>query len=88
MIRLARLTLVILALGAPGLVAAQGADDLKALRQEVESLKAGIGAVQRDLQDIKALLQKHDVEEIDANAQNILLLECNLGGQSRLHIDR
>lgn len=57
MIRLARLTLVILALGAPGLVAAQGADDLKALRQEVESLKAGIGAVQRDLQDIKALLQ-------------------------------
>ncbi len=57
MIRFAIVTLIILALVAPGVVAAQGSDDLKALRQEIESLKAGIGAVQRDLQDIKTLLQ-------------------------------
>ena len=44
-------------LGAPGLGAAQGGDDVKALREEIESLKAGIGAIQRDLQEIKALLQ-------------------------------
>src|SRR5216110_1593219 len=41
----------------PAVVAAQSGDDLKALRQEIESLKAGIGAVQRDLQEIKTLLQ-------------------------------
>jgi protein-disulfide isomerase len=52
---------ILLALSAalvlPAVVAAQGADDLKALRQEIESLKAGIGAMQRDLQEIKTLLQ-------------------------------
>ena len=36
-----------LALVFPAVAAAQGGDDLKALRQEFESLKAGIGAVQR-----------------------------------------
>lgn len=41
----------------PAVVAAQGGDDLKAIRQEIESLKAGIGAVQRDVQEIKSLLQ-------------------------------
>ena len=41
----------------PAVVVAQSGDDLKALRQEIESLKAGIGAVQRDLQEIKTLLQ-------------------------------
>lgn len=41
---------------APGVIAAQERDELKALRQEVESLKAGIEAVQRDLQEIKLLL--------------------------------
>jgi protein-disulfide isomerase len=41
----------------PAMVAAQSGDDLKALRQEIESLKAGIGAVQRDVQEIKSLLQ-------------------------------
>jgi len=40
----------------PAAVAAQS-DDLKALRQEIDSLKAGIGAVQRDVQEIKTLLQ-------------------------------
>ena len=41
----------------PAVVAAQSGDDLKALREEIESLKAGVGAVQRDVQEIKALLQ-------------------------------
>lgn len=41
----------------PTVVVAQNADDLKAIRQEIESLKAGVGAVQRDVQDIKNLLQ-------------------------------
>jgi len=41
----------------PAAVAAQSADDVKALRQEIETLKAGIGAVQRDVQEIKTLLQ-------------------------------
>jgi protein-disulfide isomerase len=41
----------------PGVGAAQSGDDLKAIRQEIESLKAGIGAVQRDVQEIKNLLQ-------------------------------
>jgi len=56
-IRLALVGLLAVSLMAPGRVAAQSGDELKALRQEIESLKAGIGAVQRDLQDIKALLQ-------------------------------
>ena len=49
--------LVVLALALPVVVAAQGGDDLKALRQEIESLKTSIGAVQRDVQEIKTLLQ-------------------------------
>src|SRR5258707_15502432 len=40
----------------PAAGAAQS-DDLKALRQEIDSLKASIGAVQRDVQEIKTLLQ-------------------------------
>ena len=51
------LTVAAALLAAPGDGVAQGGDDLKALRQEVESLKAGIEAVQRDLQEIKSLLQ-------------------------------
>lgn len=45
-----------MALVLPAAVAAQS-DDLKALRQEIDSLKASIGAVQRDVQEIKTLLQ-------------------------------
>jgi hypothetical protein len=41
----------------PAIVAAQSRDDLKTLRQEIESLKASIGAAQRDLQEIKTLLR-------------------------------
>jgi len=51
------LAVLSVALLLPAVVAAQGGDDLKALREEIESLKAGVGAVQRDVQEIKALLQ-------------------------------
>jgi protein-disulfide isomerase len=57
---LTRLTVLIgltVALAMPMDVAAQADADLKALRQEMESLKAGINAVQRDLQELKALIQ-------------------------------
>jgi protein-disulfide isomerase len=37
--------------------AAQPGDDLKALRQEIETLKQGQSAIQKDLQDIKELLR-------------------------------
>ena len=37
--------------------AAQPTDDLKALRQEIEALKRGQSAIQKDLQDIKDLLR-------------------------------
>ena len=40
----------------PAVVAAQS-DDMKALRQEIDALKASVGAVQRDVQEIKTLLQ-------------------------------
>ena len=39
----------------PGI--AQTSDELKALRKEVETLKDGQAAIQRDLQEIKRLLQ-------------------------------
>jgi protein-disulfide isomerase len=39
----------------PGL--AQPADELKAMRKEVETLKEGQTAIQKQLQDIKTLLQ-------------------------------
>jgi len=56
-IRLAVVAVLVLLLAIPARLAAQDGDDLKALRREIESLKAGIGAVQRDLQEIKSLLQ-------------------------------
>ena len=36
---------------------AQPADELKALRKDIETLKQGQTAIQKDLQDIKGLLQ-------------------------------
>jgi len=57
LIRLAMVGLLAVSLITPISVAAQSGDELKALRQEIESLKTGIGAVQRDLQEIKTLLQ-------------------------------
>ncbi len=56
--RFAIVAIVAAALVVPGGARAQSGDDLKALRQEIEALKAGIGAVQRDVQEIKALLQQ------------------------------
>jgi hypothetical protein len=38
-------------------LAAQPSDELKALRQEIETLKQGQSAIQKDLQDIKELLR-------------------------------
>ena len=37
--------------------AAQPGDDLKALRQEIETLKQGQSAIQKELQEIKELLR-------------------------------
>ena len=51
------LAVLSVALLVPVVVTAQGGDDLKALRQEIESLKTGVADVQRDVQEIKALLQ-------------------------------
>jgi protein-disulfide isomerase len=53
--RLAMLALVMALFLTPAVVAAQSADEMKALRQEIESLKGSIGAVQKDVQEIKAL---------------------------------
>ena len=50
--------LVMVAVGLSLSVAtAQPADDLKALREEIETLKRGQSAIQKDLQDIKELLR-------------------------------
>jgi protein-disulfide isomerase len=57
MMRVTTVALLMLTLLGPGGAAAQGADDLKALRQEIDALKSALGGIQRDLQDIKALLQ-------------------------------
>jgi protein-disulfide isomerase len=61
-IRVALLVALVLMLLIPAPAAAQSADDLKALRQELDALKAGLGAIQRDLQDIKALLQSRGAQ--------------------------
>jgi protein-disulfide isomerase len=37
---------------------AQSADDIKALRNDIQSLKEGMAAIQRDLQELKTLLQQ------------------------------
>lgn len=48
---------VVAFLAGPRPAAAQSADDLSALRQEIEALKAGQEAIQRDLEEIKDLLR-------------------------------
>ena len=55
---LAALTAVVIA-GWPqaGFPQPQAADELKALRKDVEAIKQGQTAIQKDLQDIKNLLQ-------------------------------
>ena len=49
--------LVILTIGSPQPAFPQGGDDIKALMKEVEALKEGQTAIQRELQDLKTLLQ-------------------------------
>ena len=71
--RLATLAIVVLILfGArPGLTQAP-ADDFKALRKEIEALKEGQTAIQKDLQEIKTLLRTRPVAA-PAEPQNIVL---------------
>jgi hypothetical protein len=51
----AMLTAALLALGPP--VVAQSADDLKSLKNDIETLKEGQAAIQKELQEIKSLLR-------------------------------
>ena len=55
----------------PGLTQAPG-DDLKALRKEIEALKEGQVAIQKDLQEIKNLLRARPAAA-PAEPQNIVL---------------
>jgi len=52
----AMLTAALLALGPPAVVA-QSADDLKSLKNDIETLKEGQAAIQKELQEIKSLLR-------------------------------
>jgi hypothetical protein len=54
--RVAVLTTALLALG-PASVPAQPADELRALKEEIDALKEGQAAIQRELQEIKTLLR-------------------------------
>ena len=56
--------------------AAQQSDDLKALRQEIEALKQGQSAIQKELQDIKELLRARSAPQaarVPAPPQDIAL---------------
>lgn len=44
--------------------AAQPGDDLKALRQEIETLKQGQSAIQKELQEIKELLRARPAPQV------------------------
>ena len=55
----------------PGLTQAPG-DDLRALRKEIEALKEGQAAIQKDLQEIKNLLRARPAA-VPAEPQNIVL---------------
>jgi len=48
--------------------AAQPADELKALRQEIEGLKQGQSTIQRDIQEIKELLRARPAPPAAAQA--------------------
>ncbi|HEV8440716.1 MAG TPA: hypothetical protein VGT40_21725 [Methylomirabilota bacterium] len=54
--RTAVLAAVLLALGPPP-VLAQSADELKSLKKDIDALKEGQAAIQKDLQEIKNLLR-------------------------------
>ena len=70
---LAAMAALILLLGAqPGLTQAPS-DDLRALRKEIEALKEGQAAVQKDLQEIKNLLRARPAPPPTAEPRDIVL---------------
>ena len=73
---LAALTAAAIMLGAqPG--SPQPADELKALRKEVESLKGSLRAIQSDLQEIKSLLQARPTAAAPAPAPQEVVLSLD-----------
>jgi len=54
---------------------AQSAADFEALKEEVEALKAGQVAIQRDLQEIKNLLKARQAAAAPAPAEAIISVE-------------
>ena len=71
--RLVALVVVaILTFWAPHPSFAQSADEIKALRQEIEALKAGQTAIQKELQEIKQLLRARPAAA-PAEPQNVVL---------------
>jgi len=56
----------------PGLTQAPS-DDLKAVRKEIEALKEGQAAIQKDLQEIKNLLRARPVPALPAEQVGMVL---------------
>jgi hypothetical protein len=56
----------------PGLTQAPG-DDLRAVRKEIEGLKEGQAAIQKELQEIKTLLRARPAAAAPADPQNVVL---------------
>lgn len=48
-------------------------DDLRAVRKEIEALKQGQAAIQKELQEIKSLLRARPAAAPPAEPQNIVL---------------
>ena len=69
--KLAAMTALILLGAQPGLTQAPG-DDLGAVRKEIEALREGQAAIQKDLQEIKNLLRARPAVP-PAEPQNIVL---------------
>ena len=66
--------LVVLTLGSPQPGFSQAGDDIKALMKEVEALKEGQAAIQRELQELKTLLQGvRQSAARSAEPQNVVL---------------
>ena len=68
---LSAMAAVILLAAQPGLTQAPS-DDLKAVRKEIEALKEGQAAIQKDLQEIKNLLRARPAAA-PAEPQNVVL---------------
>ena len=63
---------VLILLGAQHGMAQAPGDDLKAVRKEIEALKEGQAAIQKDLQEIKNLLRARPAA-VPVEPQNIVL---------------